>query len=101
MKQGDINSISINKGEELLPIGTVLLLNGITQPLMVYGRMQQQSENKKVWDYVACPYPQGHLSEETNIFFQHSQIYKLLFKGFETEGETRLKEKLKILSMRK
>ncbi|AZQ48859.1 DUF4176 domain-containing protein [Bacillus albus] len=65
----------------------------INQPLMIYGRKQQQADNK-LWDYVSCPYPHGNLSKEYNVFFNHNQIIHLLFKGFETEDELELRSKL-------
>jgi hypothetical protein len=83
-----INSIVIDKGTDLLPIGTVVLLESILQPVMIYGRLQQQADqDEKVWEYVACPYPQGHISDETKVFFNHVQIKQVIFKGFESEGE--------------
>jgi len=33
----------------------------VEQAVMIYGRKQQQSDQQKVCDYVACPYPQGAL----------------------------------------
>ena len=93
--RNEINSIVIDKGTDLLPIGTVALIKGIVQPVMIYGRMQQQvDQEEKVWEYVACPYPQGHISDETNVFFNHDQIQQVIFKGFESEGEKIMKEKL-------
>lgn len=93
--RNEINSINIDKGTELLPIGTVVLIEAIVQPIMIYGRMQQQADQEeKVWEYVACPYPQGHISDETNVFFNHEQIKQVIFKGFESEGEKLMKEKL-------
>jgi hypothetical protein len=83
-----INSIVIDKGTDLLPIGTVVLLESILQPVMIYGRLQQQGDqDEKVWEYVACPYPQGHISDETNVFFNHVQNKQGIFKGVESEGE--------------
>lgn len=93
--RNEINSIVIDKGTDLLPIGTVVLVEGIVQAVMIYGRMQQKAnQEEKVWEYVACPYPQGHISDETNVFFNHEQIKQVIFKGFESEGETIMKEKL-------
>ncbi|CAM3825686.1 DUF4176 domain-containing protein [Mesobacillus zeae] len=94
MVEIDFNSLKIELGEELLPIGTVLLVQGIKQPVMVYGRKQLQGDTEKVWDYVACPYPQGHLGEDTNVFFSHSQIQEVVFKGFESEGEKAIRKQL-------
>ena len=71
-------------GEDLLPIGSVVLVEGINQPLMIYGRKQGQVNENKMWDYVSCPYPHGNLSKEYNVFF----------KGFETVEELELRNKL-------
>ncbi|RWZ58554.1 DUF4176 domain-containing protein [Halobacillus fulvus] len=92
----EINSLRIHKGTSLLPIGSVVLTGFIEQAVMIYGRKQQQvsSQEEKVWDYVACPYPQGHLSNETNVFFNHDQIEHVLFKGLETDGELALRTEL-------
>ncbi|MEY9865995.1 hypothetical protein ABIE66_001374 [Peribacillus sp. B2I2] len=97
----EVNSLIIDKGNELLPIGTIVTLDIFPQPLMVYGRMQQQAEKVSVWEYVACPYPQGHISDESNVFFNHEQIKQVIFKGFESKGEKIMKEKLKSLDLRK
>lgn len=89
-----INSTKVAIGEELLPIGSVVYIKKINQALMVYGRKQLQENNDVVWDYVACPYPQGFLSKDTNVFFQHHQIAQVIYKGFESEGELIMREKL-------
>lgn len=89
-----VYSVQIDKGNELLPIGTVVNVGVVGQSVMIYGRMQQQAGQEGVWDYVACPYPQGHLSDETNIFFNHDNITDVIFKGFESEGEVFLRENI-------
>ncbi|MFJ8071276.1 DUF4176 domain-containing protein [Peribacillus sp. NPDC096447] len=94
MAEFDFNSTKINNGNEMLPIGTVVLVELVHQAVMIYGRKQQQEGQNKIWDYVGCPYPQGHLSEDTNVFFNHSQIKEVVYKGLETEGELALREKL-------
>ncbi|PRT08298.1 hypothetical protein C6356_08075 [Bacillus wiedmannii] len=71
----------------------MISIEEINQPLMIYGRKQQQADNK-LWDYVSCSYPHGNLSKEYNVFFNHNQIIHLLFKGFETEDELELRIKL-------
>lgn len=89
------NTRTLNKGEALLPIGTVVRMGGVEPHIMIYGRKQSEvGGSDKVWDYVGCPYPQGHLSSETNIFFDHEHIHELLFKGMETEGEIELRKEL-------
>lgn len=91
--KNNIYSLDIKKGNELLPIGSVVNIGMVEQAVMIYGRMQEQDE-KKMWDYVACPYPQGHLSDDTNVFFNHERITDIIFKGFESEGELILRKKI-------
>ena len=67
-----------------LPIGSVVTLRGGSQPLMIYGRKQINTENNTEWDYIACMYPEGSLGDEYTVFFDHEDIQNLLFKGFET-----------------
>ncbi|TXL66731.1 DUF4176 domain-containing protein [Cerasibacillus terrae] len=43
-----------------------------------------QAEKKVTWDYVACPYSQGHLSDDTNDLFNRSHIKNVMYKGLET-----------------
>ncbi|WP_216830398.1 DUF4176 domain-containing protein [Alkalihalobacterium elongatum] len=91
----EINSLKLVVPTEFLPIGSVIKVDFIEQAIMIYGRKQQQAGTDKVWDYVACPFPQGHISEETNVFIDHESIEEVVFKGLETEGELELRERLK------
>ncbi len=73
--------------DSYLPIGSVVTLVGGTKTLMIFGRKQIQSGTNKIWDYVACLYPEGNLSEKYNVFFNHFEIEKVIFKGYENEEE--------------
>ena len=46
--------------KELLPIGSVVLLNEGTKKLMIYGVMQSDTENNQ-YDYVGVLYPEGNI----------------------------------------
>ena len=72
---------------EYLPIGSVVCLKNGTKKIMIYGRKQIQSGSNKKWDYVACLYPEGNLSEKYNVFFNHDEIEIVYFKGYEDEEE--------------
>ncbi|MCM3761165.1 DUF4176 domain-containing protein [Alkalihalobacillus oceani] len=91
----EINQLTLPNNGELLPVGSVVTVKFLDQAVMIYGRKQEQGEKQKIWDYVACPYPQGHLSNDTNVFFDRDQIETVVFKGLETEGELLLRERLK------
>lgn len=49
---------------------------------MIYGRKQEDSKPKKTWDYVACYYPIGNISNEYNIFFNYEHISEVIFTGY-------------------
>lgn len=76
-----------NMEQNLLPIGSVVKFKDWDQTLMIYGRMQTDSETLKRWDYVACFYPHGNIAPDSNIFFNHKDISEVVFRGYENEDE--------------
>lgn len=87
---------NIEKGEKYLPIGTVALLKGGTKRVMITG-FCAAGKNKpdEIWDYSGCIYPEGIVSSNSVLLFDHSQITKIYHMGFVDEEEKRFKEKLK------
>ena len=81
--------------EKFLPIGTVCLLKGAKKKVMVTGflTMPQNNQNE-VYDYSGCMYPEGILSSEQTLVFNHSQIEKVEFVGYVNEEEKEFKTKL-------
>ena len=73
--------------EKYLPIGTVVLLKEGQKRIMIYGRKQVDSGTGKEWDYAACLYPEGNISGDHVYLFQHDQIEKIFFIGFQDEEE--------------
>lgn len=72
---------------KLLPLGSIITLEGSLQKIMIYGRRQLQVGQNKAWDYLGCFYPYGFINNEYNIFFNHSNISNVIFMGFEDEEE--------------
>lgn len=72
--------------KEYLPIGSIVLLNNGTKKVMIYGRRQMNME-KKIFDYVACLYPEGNINEQYNFLFNNEDIAEVIFKGFEDDEE--------------
>ena len=77
---------------KFLPIGSVVIINDGSQPVMIYGRKQINTDDEKVWDYVGCLYPEGNLGEEYNVFFNDEDIKEILFIGFQTKIDFQLQE---------
>lgn len=77
-----------------LPIGTVVTLEGTDRPVMIYGRSQMAGDGDVPFDYIGCFYPGGHNDGNNTIYFQHCKINAILHKGFVSEEETELSERL-------
>ena len=55
--------------KELLPIGSVVLLEGAKKKLMIYGVGQTQLNEDKDYDYIGVVYPEGKpASKATPIY---------------------------------
>lgn len=50
---------------------------------MIYGRRQKKSETDEEFDYVACLYPEGNIDPQKSILFDHKDIDKVFFIGFQ------------------
>lgn len=48
----------------------------------------------KIYDYIGCLYPEGIISFDKNILFNHSQIVELCYEGYSTQEEIDYKVKL-------
>lgn len=73
------------KIQDLLPIGTVVLLEGGEKRLMIYGVKQTEQETQEEYDYIGVVYPEGNMGKGTQFLFNHEQIVEVYFKGFEDE----------------
>lgn len=68
---------------ELLPIGTVVSLNEGKKRLMIYGIIQSVEKTETEYDYIGVPYPEGNMGNEFQYLFNHSDVEKVYFRGFE------------------
>ena len=83
-------------GEKYLPIGTVVLLNGGTKRAMIIGFCcMDQNDNNKMYDYAGCIYPEGMISSDKNILFNHDQIQEVYAFGYSDDEEKQFQERLK------
>lgn len=73
---------------ELLPIGSVVILKNAVKKLMIFGVGQtEQSENKE-YDYIGVMYPEGNMGDGSQFLFNHSDIDEVFFRGFDDEERT-------------
>lgn len=73
--------------DKYLPIGSVVILKNGTKRIMVYGRKQIQVGTDTEWDYIGCLYPEGNINENYMYLFNHDQIHKVYFIGYQDAEE--------------
>jgi len=78
---------------KLLPIGSVVKLEDLEQVIMIIGRMVV-SADKRDFDYAGVPYPVGYLGDEKVLCFNHDKVVEEMHRGYMTESELVLREKL-------
>ena len=72
---------------ELLPLGSIVILENGEKKIMIYGRKQIATKNQQTYDYVACLYPEGNINDEYTYLFNHADIKEIIFKGYSDEDE--------------
>lgn len=80
--------------KNLLPIGSIVLLEGGTKKLMIYGVKQTDNEDNVEYDYIGVVYPEGNMGKGTQFLFNHADIKEVIFKGFEDDERNTFIEKL-------
>ena len=69
--------------EKYLPIGSVVLLKNAEKRIMITGFAATGKESgDKVFDYIGCLYPEGVISSEANLLFDHDNIDKIFYIGY-------------------
>ena len=83
------------KSKELMPLGSVFYLEEGTQKLIIIGRgviFEDSDSSEQVFaDYMGTLYPSG-FQKNSNIFFQHENIDRVVFRGYSDEEEKRFLE---------
>lgn len=91
--------------ERFLPIGTVVVLKGGTRELMIisycivpdgeaYDKNGKVDLKGKMFDYGACFYPEGMMTSDQVFAFNHDQIEKICFMGYETDNQKEISKVL-------
>lgn len=79
---------------ELLPIGSVVILKNAAKRLMVCGVGQTNAKDNKHYDYIGVMYPEGSMGEGSQYLFNHGDIQEIFFRGFEDDERDRFIDRL-------
>jgi len=79
--------------QQLLPLGSVVLLKGGRKKLLIFGRLQISNDDQKLWDYVGCLYPEGNLGPEYCFLFNRPDVEKVVHTGYSDEEDRQLLER--------
>lgn len=76
----------MNNNIYYLPIGTVIKLKEVEQPLIIIGYGGKLDNSEERYDYIAYGYPVGFTSSKQNYVFNISKIEKILCLGYKDEN---------------
>ena len=80
---------------KFLPVGTVVLLANGSKRVMINGFCTMDANKPdKIFDYSGVLYPEGSLSSDQTLLFDHSQIIRVDHYGLEDQEERDFKVKL-------
>ncbi len=85
-------------GQKYLPVGTVVLLQNGSKRVMINGFCTMDANKPdKVYDYSGVLFPEGSLSSDQTLLFDHSQIVRIDHMGLVDREEQEFKIKLNSL----
>ena len=78
---------------EYFPLGSVVMLKKGLQKLLIIGRAINVNRNGQdyYFDYAAVLHPQGLINNEI-AYFNHADVDKLFFTGYNDEGSREMTE---------
>lgn len=83
-----------NKYNKYLPIGTIILLKNGKKKVMITGFCASDKNQFIQYDYVGCLYPEGMISSDKILMFNHNQIDKIYHLGYRDNEEIEFKKYL-------
>ena len=81
--------------DKLLPVGSVVMLKNAEKSIMITGfYAASENDKEKIYDYSACLYPEGMVSSDKNLLFNHDEIEKVMYFGYSSDLDKEFKRKL-------
>ena len=71
------------KYKKYLPLGSVVLMKEAKKRVMITGyAVKSPDSGEKVWDYIGCLWPEGMISSDKNLMFDHDKIHQIFAIGY-------------------
>lgn len=80
--------------KDLYPIGSIIWLKEAEHALMIFGIKQTNEDSGEEFDYIGVPYPEGNMGTEAQFLFNHEDIERIEFRGFEDAAREEFINKL-------
>jgi len=82
---------------EYLPLGSIVIIKGGVRKVLIIARGvgAKIDGETRLFDYSGCVYPDGMVGENT-LLFNHSEIQKVIFKGYTDEDEELMVENINV-----
>ncbi|NCC59187.1 MAG: DUF4176 domain-containing protein [Synergistales bacterium] len=81
--------------DQLLPVGSVVLLEGAQKPLLIFGVCQTEKNSGEDYDYIGVFYPEGNIGSETQFLFNQADVDRVVFTGYDSPENQAFRKKLK------
>ena len=83
--------------DRVLPIGSVVLLEGAESRLMIVGYQRKSivESDTMIYDYCGVPYPQGYLSPDKTAIFNHDKIDRIISIGLQNATYDKVAERIR------
>jgi len=83
--------------KELLPIGSIVLLEGGEKRMMIFGVKQADMVDEETtieYDYISVVYPEGNMGQEFQFLFNHEDIAEVVHYGYDDPEREQFLENL-------
>ena len=91
--------INVNeKYKKYLPLGSVVLMKDAKKRVMITGYAVKAPESgERLWDYIGCMWPEGMITPDKNLLFDHKDISQIFALGYADDEYKEFMKKLDTL----
>lgn len=76
--------------KKYLPLGSVVLMKDAKKRVMVTGYcVKSPDSGEKIWDYIGCLWPEGMITPDKNLLFDHKDIARIFAIGYSDDEQKR------------